>query len=121
MKLTFRTILGKSFQLEAGDETTVGELKSQVQESQGSEFQKDDMKLVYKGKVLADDSAGMAAAGVSEAGFVVVFVQKKPTPAAAPPASPATPAPAAAAAAPASSPPVRIRRIPLLSAKCLTS
>ena len=63
------------------------------------------MVLVHKGKVLADDAA-LAAAGVTEASFIVVMQQKakpapKPAPASAPaPAeTPAAPAPAAAAEA----------------------
>ncbi len=51
MKLTFRTINGKNFNVEAEGTTLVSKLKADVEESQGAAFPKDAMKLVYKGKV----------------------------------------------------------------------
>jgi hypothetical protein len=35
------------------------------------------MKLVYKGKVLEDEASSVKDQNVSEAGFVVVFIQKR--------------------------------------------
>lgn len=86
MKLTFRTITGKTFNIDAEPSTSVGSLKASVEESQGSAFPKDAMKLVYKGKILDDEAKLVSDYGVDESGFLVVFIQKakeaKPTPAA---------------------------------------
>jgi hypothetical protein len=69
MKLTFRTIKGATFNVDAEPATTVGELKSTVESSQdgggGGEgaapaFPRDCMKLVYKGKVLDDDAKAIS-------------------------------------------------------------
>lgn len=47
MKLTFRTVSGESFQLEAGSDSTVGALKAAVVQARSIEAA-DTMKLVYK-------------------------------------------------------------------------
>jgi UV excision repair protein RAD23 len=78
MKLTFRTISGSSFSLDAELTTSVGDLKAAVEASQGPPMLKDSMKLVYKGKVLEDNSKAISEYNVDESGFLVVFVQKKP-------------------------------------------
>lgn len=106
MKLTFRTIKGSTFNVEAEPTTTVGELKSSVESSQGEAFPKEQLKLVYKGKVLDDDAKAVSEYSVDETGFLVVFVQKAVAKAAAAAAgtagaSSSAPAPAAAAAEPA--------------------
>lgn len=95
MKLTFRTIKGTTFNVDAEPTKTVGELKAAVESSQGAAFPKDQMKLVYKGKVLDDEAKAISEYGVDESGFLVVFVQKKAEP---------KPAPAAAAGASISTP-----------------
>ena len=46
MKLTFRTVSGESFQLDAEDATTVGDIKGAVEGQRG--ITKDSMKLVYR-------------------------------------------------------------------------
>lgn len=100
MKLTFRTIKGTTFNLEAEPTTTVDALKAAVEAAQGSGMPKDLIKLVYKGKVLEDNSKPISEYNVDETGFLVVFVQKKTEPkpaAAAGGASSSQPAPAAAA------------------------
>ena len=65
----------------------MGSVKEKVREAQ--KIGTDKIVLVHKGKVLSDD-ATLAGAGVTEASFVVVMVQKaktaKPAPAPAPPA-----------------------------------
>lgn len=93
MKLTFRTIKGTTFNLEAEPSTTVGDLKSALEASPDAPMPlpKDMVKLVYKGKVLEDDSKAISEYSVDETGFLVVFVQKKaelkPAAAAPPPAA----------------------------------
>jgi len=48
MELTFRTIGGKTFKVEAEGTTTVGELKAQVEASQGPDCPAASLKLVFK-------------------------------------------------------------------------
>lgn len=99
MKLTFRTIKGTTFNVDAEPTTTVGDLKAGVESAQGPQFPKDHMKLVYKGKVLDDEAKAISEYQVDESGFLVVFIQKKaepkPAPAAATGAATSTPAAAA--------------------------
>lgn len=80
----------------------VAELKAAVEASQGEAFPTARQILVYKGKILANETT-LADAGVSEAGFLVVTVTMAKAPAKpAVPAEPAKPVqPAAAEAAPA--------------------
>jgi UV excision repair protein RAD23 len=102
MKLTFRTITGANFNVEAEDSTKVGELKAKVEEVKGADFPKDAMKLVYKGKILDDEAKAISEYGVNETGFLVVFIQKKAEPKPAPAAAAApSAAPASTAATPA--------------------
>ena len=77
MKLTFRTIAGKSFQLDAEESLSIADLKAQLEASQGPECPKDLMKLVYKGKVL-EDGTTVGSNQITEAGFIVIFINKKP-------------------------------------------
>ena len=76
MKLTFRNITGKTFNIEAEPTTLVEDLKASVEESQGAAFPKTDLKLVYKGKILEDNAKPISDYGVDESGFLVVFVSK---------------------------------------------
>jgi UV excision repair protein RAD23 len=102
MKLTFRTIKGSTFNVEAEPTTTVGELKSSVESSQGEAFPKEQLKLVYKGKVLDDDAKAVSEYSVDETGFLVVFVQKAVTK---PAAAAATGTAGASSSAPAAAAP----------------
>ncbi len=52
---------------------TIAALKQHVAEVRGLGV--DTLKLVSKGKVLSEDAATVSASGISEAGFVVLFVQ----------------------------------------------
>lgn len=103
MELTFRTIGGKSFKVEAEPSITVGELKARVEAAQ-PECPAAQLKLVYKGKVLEPEDKPISELNVDSTGFLVCFVQKAaaPKPADKPAeAKPAAAAPAPAAAAPA--------------------
>jgi hypothetical protein len=77
MKLTFRTITGQTFNLDAEPTTLVGDLKADVEKTKGEAFPKTGMKLVYKGKVLEDEAKPISEYGVDETGFLVVFIAKK--------------------------------------------
>ena len=73
MKVTLRTVSGESFHLEVEESLTVADLKDKVAEARSIPLS--SLKLVYKGKVLDNATATMAECGVTEAGFIVVFVQ----------------------------------------------
>ncbi|KAG1668649.1 hypothetical protein FOA52_002503 [Chlamydomonas sp. UWO 241] len=119
MRVLFRTVSGESFGIETTGDASIGSLKASLQAERG--LAPESLKLVYKGKVLADDAVTVTAAGIDETGFVVVFVSKPAVvapahaaahaaapvaaPAAAPAADPAAaPAPSAAPAAAAAAP-----------------
>mmetsp|Transcript_61361 Transcript_61361/g.99357 ORF Transcript_61361/g.99357 Transcript_61361/m.99357 type:complete len:399 (-) Transcript_61361:155-1351(-) len=102
MQITFKPLKGENFQVEANPEEKIGELKKKIAEAK-PEYPADAQKLIFAGKILADD-ATIQDSGVTSEGFVVIMVAKaKPPPgSAAPAAAAATPAaPAAPAAAPA--------------------
>ncbi|RYF22678.1 MAG: UV excision repair protein Rad23 [Oxalobacteraceae bacterium] len=106
MKLTFKTITKKeTFALEDVDPSkTVLEVKDLIKESQG--FESSLQKLIYSGKILADDRT-IESYAIKEKDFIVCMVSKPkggsksaaaaPVPAAeaAPVEAPSTPAPAA--------------------------
>jgi UV excision repair protein RAD23 len=110
MKLTFRTIKGSTFNVEAEPSTTVGALKAAVEASQGAaSFPGDSLKLVYKGKILDDDAKAISEYSVDETGFLVVFVQKKAEPKAAPAPAAAAGGAGSSAAAAAAPPAAEVR------------
>ncbi|KAF8608696.1 UV excision repair protein Rad23 [Ceratobasidium sp. AG-I] len=91
MKLTFKTLQQKQFQIDAEPIDTVRQLKEKlaIELKQPAESQ----KLIYSGKILSDDKT-VEELNVKEKDFLVVMVSK---PKAAPAASTSTPAPAASA------------------------
>ncbi len=100
MKVTFRTVSGESFALEVEASTIVADLKAKVAAERS--LSAETLKLVYKGKVLTDEAATLDSQGVTEQGFIVLFVQ--PPKAAPKPAAAAEPA--AGASQPAAAKPV---------------
>jgi UV excision repair protein RAD23 len=76
MQLTIKTIKGTTFSLNAAPSTTVGDLKAALEAAHGPSMPKDLIKLVYKGKVLEDNSKAISDYSVNASGFLVVFVQK---------------------------------------------
>eukprot|EP00515_Schizochytrium_aggregatum_P018214 CAMPEP_0202096618 /NCGR_PEP_ID=MMETSP0965-20130614/730_1 /ASSEMBLY_ACC=CAM_ASM_000507 /TAXON_ID=4773 /ORGANISM="Schizochytrium aggregatum, Strain ATCC28209" /LENGTH=114 /DNA_ID=CAMNT_0048664965 /DNA_START=57 /DNA_END=398 /DNA_ORIENTATION=+ len=98
MKLSVKPVKGAQFEIEAEPSSTVPEAKEKIAASQG--WAASALKLIYKGKILADDKT-LGDYGVDGSGFLVVMVQKVK---AAAPASSAPAAPAAAATAPAAAP-----------------
>ncbi|CAE7226093.1 unnamed protein product [Rhizoctonia solani] len=90
MKITFKTLQQKQFQVDAEPSDTVLQLKEKVKDAQG--HQVEHQKLIYSGKILTDDKT-VESLGIKEKDFLVVMVSKpKATPAA---STSATPAPAA--------------------------
>ncbi|KAJ1304433.1 hypothetical protein OPQ81_005580 [Rhizoctonia solani] len=113
MKITFKTLQQKQFQIDAEPTDTVLQLKEKVKDAQGHPAE--HQKLIYSGKILSDDKT-VESLGIKEKDFLVLMVSKPkapaastsaaPAPAAVPvPSTPAAPAPAPAPpAAPAPAP-----------------
>lgn len=75
VEITFRTLKGGTFKLSASATDSILDVKKKV----GAEQNVEDYpayRLIYKGKILADD-ATVTSAGISSAGFVVVMPPKK--------------------------------------------
>lgn len=96
LEITFRTLKGSTFKLPASESDTVLDLKRKVAAMQDvSNFA--GYRLIYKGKILTDDST-VTGCAISSEGFVVVMPPKK---VAAKPVKPATPPAPASVPAPA--------------------
>lgn len=95
MKLQVKPLKGDTFEVDYEPDTKVKELKEIIEKAK-PEMPAAQLKLIYSGKILVDDSP-MQEYGIKEGEFVVVMVQKAKPPAAAP-ADAAAPAPAPAAA-----------------------
>ncbi|KAG6896436.1 hypothetical protein C0992_008313 [Termitomyces sp. T32_za158] len=100
MKITIKTTQQKVFQIDVDETDTVGTLKQKIQDTQNHDVAA--QKIIYSGKVLADDKT-IGSCGIKEKDFFVLMVSKaqpKPSPAVPVPSTssstPATPAPAAA-------------------------
>ncbi|KAF5389468.1 hypothetical protein D9757_004338 [Collybiopsis confluens] len=104
MKVTVKTTSQKVFNIDAEATETVGAIKTKIEQYQG--FPAASQKVIYSGKILADDKT-LESCSFKEKDFLVLMVQKpKPTPTPMPAAASA-PAPAAVAppATEASAPP----------------
>ena len=55
--------------------TQIAEVKSKIEESQGSDFPKDATNVIFQGKILKDD-ATLSESNVTEQGFCVVMAMK---------------------------------------------
>ncbi|CAJ0948139.1 unnamed protein product, partial [Mesorhabditis belari] len=96
VNVTFKTITSQQFNIDVDGETVIGELKRNIEQSQGAnDYPADSMKLIYNGKVLDDDSK-FTDVGYDDKKFVVVMVMKKK-------AAPAAPAPATTTSQPVES------------------
>merc|ERR1719194_347405 len=96
MRVTLKTVTNAAFEVEAAPGDSVMQLKQAVEASQGEAFAAERQGLVYKGKILEDQTT-LEQAEVSEAGFLVVTVKKAK---AKQPAAPPPRAEAATAGAP---------------------
>lgn len=78
----------------------VKDLKDKIEALKGSDYPAGGQKLIYAGKILADENP-ISEYAIESNKFIVVMVSKPKVPSAPPPAAvaPATPAPAAAATA----------------------
>ncbi|KAG9104082.1 hypothetical protein FRC06_005565 [Ceratobasidium sp. 370] len=101
MKLTFKTLQQKQFQIDADLNDTVATLKRKVEESQGHAIA--SQKLIYSGKILADDKT-VESLNIKEKDFLVVMVSKPKAPPAASSSAAAAPAPVPSAPGPVPGP-----------------
>jgi len=100
MKLTLKNLQQQTFTLDIDPDITVKQLKENIEKEKGAEsYAVGCQKLIYAGKIMADDDA-ISKYNIDEKKFVVVMVTKtKPAAAAASAASAASAAPAAASSA----------------------
>ncbi|TGZ77820.1 UV excision repair protein Rad23 [Ascodesmis nigricans] len=113
MKITFKDLKQQKFTLDAEPSDTVSQLKERIfkAKEEAKEWDPSLQKLIYSGKILADDKT-VESYNIEEKGFIVCMLTKpKPAPAAStskPPSTPAqtsktstpsAPAPAAASSA----------------------
>lgn len=94
MKLTLKNLQQQTFTLDIDPKISVKELKESIEKEKGADnYAVGCQKLIYAGKIMADDDA-ISKYNIDEKKFVVVMVTKtKPAPAAAAAAAPAaTPA-----------------------------
>ncbi|KAG2176300.1 hypothetical protein INT43_005534 [Umbelopsis isabellina] len=89
MKLTFKTLQQKQFQLDVDGASTVADLKKKIEETQGHPVE--TQKLIYSGKILADDNT-VESYNISEKDFLVVMVSKPKATKASTSSTPSTPA-----------------------------
>ncbi|CAG8693258.1 24779_t:CDS:2 [Gigaspora margarita] len=75
MKITIKTLQQKQFHVEAEPEDTILVVKQKIEESQGHEVSL--QKLIFSGKVLADDKS-VSSYNITEKDFLVVMVSKPP-------------------------------------------
>ena len=94
MKLSFKTLQQKSFSVEIPTDKLVKDLKQDLSTRPELACDSDQMKLIFKGKIL-DDSLVVIDIGAGEKDFIVVMVTKKKVQTASP--VPATPTPTSTA------------------------
>lgn len=87
MIISFKTLQRLAFTLEAQPEMTVLELKAKIEEAHGKDFPVGSQKLIYLGKILADEDK-LSTYNIDEKKFVVVMITRQP-----PPPPPATEVP----------------------------
>ncbi|XP_021948539.1 UV excision repair protein RAD23 homolog B [Folsomia candida] len=94
MIVTLKNLQQQSFTIEVDVEDTVKSLKEKIEATKGSEYPADGQKLIYSGKILADEKP-LKEYSIDENKFIVVMITKPkvasssvPTPA--PVSTPAT-------------------------------
>ncbi|XP_045923333.1 UV excision repair protein RAD23 homolog B isoform X2 [Micropterus dolomieu] len=104
MLITLKTLQQQTFKIDIDEEETVKTLKEKIEQEKGKDhFSVSELKLIYAGKILSDDTA-IKEYKINEKNFVVVMVTKTKTASAAPQPSPTTSAPSTTApAAPSAS------------------
>ncbi|UXI18229.1 DNA methyltransferase 1-associated protein 1 [Sarcoptes scabiei] len=75
MKITIKTLLQDTFDVDVEASETVRNLKEKIQSKKGSEYTADWLKLIYAGKILSDEMS-IKECNYEESRFVVVMVVK---------------------------------------------
>ncbi|PWN88638.1 UV excision repair protein Rad23 [Acaromyces ingoldii] len=84
MKLTFKSLQGSNFSLDAEPTDTIGSVKSKIESVHGHAASA--QKIIFSGKILTDNDT-VASCGVKEKDFLVLMVSKPKAPKAAAPAT----------------------------------
>lgn len=77
MKLTIKTLQQSTFTVDIEAEKTVKDLKDKIEKDHGKEYPYAAQKLIYSGKILADDSK-LAEYNIDEKKFVVLMITRPP-------------------------------------------
>ncbi|KAI9287378.1 XPC-binding domain-containing protein [Umbelopsis sp. AD052] len=105
MKLTFKTLQQKQFQLDVDEASSVADVKKKIEETQGHPVA--TQKLIFSGKILADDNT-VASYNIGEKDFLVVMVSKPKVTKASTSSAPATPSKAETPEQPKTSEPEKV-------------
>lgn len=89
MKITVKTLQQFTFKIEIDQEKTVKDLKEQIEKEHGKDYPIASQKLIYSGKILADETK-LSEYQIDEKKFVVLMITKAPPPPKPQPASTAT-------------------------------
>lgn len=95
MKLTIKTLQQTTFKVDIELDKTVKDLKEKIEKEQGDDYPSGAQKLIYSGKILADESK-LSEYEFDEKKFVVLMITRPP------PAPKPAPEPATAKTKPAS-------------------
>lgn len=77
MKLTIKTLQQSSFKIDIEPEKTVSELKDKIEQDHGKDYPKSAQKLIYSGKILADETK-LSEYNIDEKKFIVLMIIKPP-------------------------------------------
>lgn len=77
MKLTIKTLQQSTFKVDIEPEKTVKDLKDKIEKDHGKDFPCAAQKLIYSGKILADESK-LAEYNIDEKKFVVLMITRPP-------------------------------------------
>lgn len=77
MKLTIKTLQQSTFKVDIEPEKTVKDLKDKIEKDHGKDFPSAAQKLIYSGKILADESK-LAEYNIDEKKFVVLMITRPP-------------------------------------------
>lgn len=77
MKLTIKTLSQLTFKIDIEPEKTVGELKDEIEKDHGKDYPRRDQKLIYSGKILADETK-LSEYDIDEKKFIVLMITRPP-------------------------------------------
>jgi hypothetical protein len=75
MKITVRNLYQKNFIIHIEPTKTVKDLKQQIEAEKGKEYRWDYQKLIYRGKILKDETP-LSEYSIDEDKFIVIMVSK---------------------------------------------